>query len=124
MQVILSLLALALLPCGTTAQYVELFLRQNGLKRQAPVKTPARPAQACKPGQHFPELDRQPEAGAVIYAMDNTKKPLGRPPLPEGRNVVVRLQPQHIAKAKELGNGKISAGVRAALTSGSNARSA
>ena len=75
---------------------------------------PARPAQACKPEQHFPELDRQPEA-VVIYGMEKNKAKLGRPPIQDGRNVVIRLQPQHIAKAKELGNGKIAAGVRRAL---------
>ena len=39
----------------------------------------------------------------------------GRPKV-EGRYVVVKLSEAQIARAKELGNGKISAGIRKALT--------
>ena len=78
---------------------------------------PARPAQACKPEQHFPERDRVPET-AVIYAMPKSqpvKRPVGRPPI--GRRVVVNLEEHHIKRAIELGGGErgMSAGIRKAL---------
>jgi hypothetical protein len=48
--------------CESLAEYVADFDKLNGLKRQEPVKAPARPATISKSPQHFPELDRQPEA--------------------------------------------------------------
>ena len=51
--------------------------------------------------------------------MDNEqpKRPPGRPPI-QGRRVMVKLSPEHIKRALELGAGKIAAGVRKALTKG------
>jgi len=44
---------------------------------------------------------------------DDKRKP-GRPPIP-GRMVVVKLDEDHIARARELGAGKITKGIRRAL---------
>jgi hypothetical protein len=105
-------------PCESLAEYVADFDKLNGLKRQEPAKAPARPATISKSPQHFPELDRQPEA-ITIYDMrkEKAKRSVGRPPMP-GRRVVVKLQEKHIAKAIKLGGGgetAMSEGIRKAL---------
>lgn len=102
----------------TAAEYIADFERRNSLKKASPDRSePARPAQACKPAQHFPELDRQREAG-LEYRMPK-KRPMpavsrGRPQIP-GRRVIVKLEDWQIAKARELGGGgkqAIAAGIR------------
>ena len=62
-------------------------------KKPEPVTAPARPAQPGKAKRHFPGLDRQPEAGAVIYGMrkGKGKRKIGRPAL-SGRRVVIKLE--------------------------------
>jgi hypothetical protein len=87
------------------------------INRKAPDQAearPASPAEPCKAPQHFPELDRQPRT-AVIYAMPKSepKKPVGRPPI--GRRVVVNLEEEHIKRARKMGGGNLSAGIRKAL---------
>ena len=42
------------------------------------------------------------------------KRPPGRPPI-QGRKVMVKLTEAEIARARELGKGKIAPGIRAAL---------
>jgi hypothetical protein len=80
---------------------------------------PVSPAPACKPEQHFPELDRQPET-CRIYTMPKNKvkrekkQRRGRPEIP-GRRVVVKLEEAHIKRASELGEGNVAAGIRQAL---------
>ena len=79
---------------------------------------PVSPASACKPPQHFPELDRQ-RGASRIYAMqkDQPKRIRGRPAI-DGRRVVIKLAERDIARARELGGGgkqAIAAGVRMAL---------
>lgn len=89
-------------------------------KKPEPVTAPASPAQPGKAEQHFPELDRQPKAGAVIYAMPKSKdkRPIGRPPLP-GRRVVIKLEEEQIKRAEKLGGGNVAAGIRKALAQSS-----
>jgi hypothetical protein len=107
----------------TTADYVAVFLRDNNLV--APEKEtgrgqpqPVSPATPCKASQHFPAGDRTSEA-ATIYDMrkEKAKRSVGRPPLP-GRRVIVKLEERHIAKARKLGGGGLTAlarGIRKAL---------
>lgn len=127
----------------TTADYVAWFLRSNNLLTDATIAKrdqyramvkrgeadverrekasptyarPARPAQPGKAAQHFPAVDRDCET-ARIYAMPKAKpkpRPVGRPAM-EGRRVVIKLEEAQIKRAEELGNGNISAGIRAAL---------
>jgi hypothetical protein len=95
--------------------YIAAFEHLNGLKRQEPVKAPASPARPSKSAQHFPELDRQPEA-ITIYDMrkDKAKRTVGRPLMP-GRRVVVKLEERQIKAAEKLGCGNVAAGIRKAL---------
>ena len=128
----------------TTSEYVEEFIRSNeyltedkiakraayaamvkeeqaARKREKASPTYVRPARPAKPGKaqpHFPEPDRQPET-AKIYDMRKAKaKPeekraRGRPPT--GKPFLVRLEPEHVKRAEQLGAGNISAGIRKAL---------
>lgn len=82
--------------------------------QEFPPEPPARPAQACKPEQHFPVADRRTEADK-IYAMPK-KRPVGRPAIP-GRRVVIKLNEAQIRRADKLGAGNVAAGIRKALAS-------
>jgi hypothetical protein len=96
-------------------EYIAEVERLNGLKKQEPVKAPARPETPAKAPQHFPAQDR-PRETAKIYAMPKSKpakRSRGRPALP-GRFVVVKLEERLITKAEKLG-GKVAAGIREAL---------
>ena len=93
--------------------YVGISLRSPGGGAE-----PARPAAPGKAPQHFPELDRQPET-AVIYAMPKSNQPKrgrGRPEMP-GRRVVVKLEEELIKRAEQIGGGKVTVGIRKALSS-------
>ena len=48
--------------------------------------------------------------------MKQDKPKLGRPPIEGARKYLVRLTDAQAQRARELGNGKVAAGVRAALT--------
>jgi len=108
--------------CGPVTQaprYVLDFIA-TGYKRTGQAEAqPVSPAPACKPEQHFPELDRQPET-CRIYTMPKNKvkrdkkQRRGRPEIP-GRRVVVKLEEAHIKRASELGDGNVAAGIRQAL---------
>jgi hypothetical protein len=103
-------------PKGMTRAEVEAVLRKSFEEAphsaEAEAVSPARPS---KSAQHFPELDRQPEA-ITIYDMrkDKAKRTVGRPLMP-GRRVVVKLQERQIKAAEKLGCGNVAAGIRKAL---------
>lgn len=89
------------------------------INRKAPDRAEARPASPETPAkapQHFPELDRQPEA-SNIYTMPKDKRPVGRPPIVKGgmRRVLVTLDDATIEKAKRIGNKQLSPGLREAV---------
>jgi hypothetical protein len=116
------------------AEYIAQFEKLNGLKKQEPIKAPARPHAPAKAREHFPELDRQPET-AKIYAMPKRtpvkeppareqrgvpkrtpfdKRPRGRPAMP-GRRIVIKLREEQIRRAEKLGDGNVAQGIRKAL---------
>ena len=104
----------------TMPEYIAQFERLNGLKRQEPVKAPARPATPGKAPQHFPDVNRHAETGAKIYEMskEKAKRPVGRPPIEGGvKRVLVSLDRASIERARKLGGDNVSAGIRKALAS-------
>lgn len=78
---------------------------------------PARPRAPAKAPEHLPELDRQPEPARIYTMKDHKAKTIGRPPIAKGGAIrkLVTLDPDTISKAKKLGAGKLSAGLREAV---------
>lgn len=103
-----------------TAAYVEAFIAANNYaKEPSPARAePGRPAAPAKAPRHLPEPDRNGAEPVKIYMMKARKaNPVGRPPIAKGGAVrkLVTLDPDTIAKAKKLGDGKLSAGLREAV---------
>lgn len=60
--------------------------------------------------------DASPQDAVILdMANEQAKRGRGRPAIP-GRFVVVKLEERHIARARELGNKKVAAGIRVALS--------
>ncbi len=88
--------------------------------RKTPDLAETRPASPDQPGKaepHFPGLDRQPETAKIYTMKPKERKPIGRPPIAKGGAIrkLVTLDPETIVRARKLGNGKLSVGIREAV---------
>lgn len=108
------------MPIQPAPKFVLDWINARGPIWKAPDRAEARPASPHAPGkarEHFPELDREPEASKIYTMPKPDKKRPGRPPLVAGGmdRVLVTLDADTIAKARKLGGGKLSPGLREAV---------